>query len=224
MEYFFAKNDNIIKTVNVKWSKAVNDFLNIAERIDSNFKIDDQNKRPLQLLLMYFTGDSSFPFEYKKTYADYGSLEKGVMLLGGVGTGKSLLFKIFKEYTSHELCKNSFQYYEAREIIDNVNVLGIDYLNLFNINGDSKHQNPITCYIDDIGSMNETVKHYGSEHNVIEQLLSMRYSILGRYKKLTHMSSNMYPPELEKMYGERIVDRMKEMFNIIELGGKSRRS
>lgn len=219
----FLTEDNIINPKPDKWQTHVNNFMACANKIEPGFTVDESNKRVLQLMLMYFTGDKSFPLEFKKDFGIYGNFRKGIMLIGSVGTGKSLLFKIFKEFTSREIFANSFQYYESMEIIDNVNVYGIDYLDKFNLNGIGKFTNPITCYIDDIGSMNETVKHYGSEHNVVEQLIGMRYIILNKFHKLTHISTNKTPKELKDVYGERITDRMKEMFNIIELSGNSRR-
>ncbi len=166
---------------------------------------------------MYFTGSKEFVLCANDLGVIEPSLNKGLMIIGGVGTGKSLLFNVFKKYTGEILRTNSFRSYTSISIIDDVNVNGVEHLELFNEN----YGYPITCYIDDIASKNETVKHYGTEYNVIEQLLSIRYNAYSRRKKLTHISTNKYPSELEGVYETRIIDRMKEMFNMIELNGKS---
>ena len=105
----------------------------------------------------------------------------------------------------------------GQDIIDNVSINGVEFLEKFNHNYDR----PITCYIDDIASRNEKIKYYGTEVNVMEQLLSIRYNAFCRYRKLTHISSNLYPNDFKNIYDIRTIDRMKEMFNIIELKGGS---
>ena len=83
------------------------------------------------------------------------------------------LMVVSRHYTSEILRANSFQYHFASEIKDSVNINGIDYLEKYNFN----YGYPITCYIDDIASSNENIKHYGTTHSVIEQLLSIRYNV-----------------------------------------------
>ena len=209
----------IIKTITVDWVKHSHGILNLAKNFEPNFKIDENNKVILRLFLLYFTGNKMFNEALKELTGTEGSLNKGLLLGGGVGTGKSLLFRIIKHYTGEILHANSFQYHNASEIIDTVGVSGIEYLEQFN----SNFGNPLTCYIDDIAAQNEKVNHFGTNHAVIEQLLSVRYNVYSRHKKLTHVSTNKTLPALTEIYETRIIDRMKEMFNIINLGGKSRR-
>lgn len=208
-----------IKVVSVNYKQHSEGVVNIARSIQPNYKINKNTSKVLKLLLLYFTGNELFIDELKDYSGVDGSLSKGLLLIGGVGTGKTLLFKIFKAYTSRIIMKNSFQMHNALEIIDIVNISGINYLETFNFNSG----NPITCYIDDIAAANENVKHYGTDYNVIQQLLSIRYNVFSRFGKLTHATSNKYPVELHEIYDERIIDRMKEMFNFIEIDGESRR-
>jgi len=200
-------NENLIRTIIIDWSEHSKGILNIARNLEPNFEVTEDNKAILKQLLLYFTGS-------KESHLD---LNKGLFLVGGIGTGKSLLFDVFKIYTAEILRINSFQYHFANEIINNVNINGIEKLELYNFNNGF----PITCYIDDIASKTEKIKHYGTEINVIEQLLNIRYQVFNRFRKLTHISSNKYPAEMKEIYDLRIVDRFKEMFNIIEINGKS---
>lgn len=205
----------------VDWVKHSKGILNIAEHLEPNFKTTEHNKKILRLLLMYFVGTDAFVSELETLSGTPGDLNKGIMLIGGVGTGKSLIFKIFNEYTKNVIGTNSFIPHTAIDIIDTVNVSGVGYLELFNHNMVDRIARPIRCYIDDIGSKNETVKHFGTDLSVIEQLLSIRYNIFERYGTLTHVSTNKFPSEMKDLYDIRIIDRMKTMFNIIELGGES---
>ena len=210
---FEENNRQEINKINIDWNVHANLIVMIGKHYESNFKVDKNNQRALKEMLLYFTGNELFS----------GNLNKGLMLIGEVGTGKSLLFKIFKKYTKDVIRTNGYQMHPAIDIIDNVNIQGVECLNIYSNNFEGKQAHPIRCYIDDIATNREKVKHYGTEINVIEQLLSLRYNVFQRYGTLTHISSNKYPEELSAQYDERIIDRMKEMFNIIELEGSSRR-
>ena len=48
-----------------------------------------------------------------------------------------------------------------------------------------------------------------------------RYDIFQTYKKLTHITMNLDTDDIKDMFSERLVDRFREMFNIISLTGKS---
>lgn len=213
-----TEKQTVIKSIPINWNEHKQGILNIARDIEPKFTIDKQNKDILTLMLLYFTGNSLFVEELKKHSGVDGSLNKGLLLLGGVGTGKTLLFEIFKLYTSQVLRSNSFQLFNALEIIDNVNISGVKELEKFNFFKDKA----ITCYLDDIAASNEHIKHYGTNLSVMEQLLSIRYTVFNR-GILTHATTNKYPSELTGIYEMRIIDRLKQMFNFIEIKGDSRR-
>jgi len=210
-----SEPDNIIKTIPIDEQAAKKAILNILGSLVPDYVVDDNNKDTLHKLFLYFTG-------HDKCNELGINLNKGVYLCGGVGTGKSIIMKAFKAFTGY-LKQNSFQYYTATDIIDNVNISGVEFLGLFNHNYTGSKANPVTCYIDDIASKNEKVKNYGTEINVIEQLISIRYNVFERYRKLTHFSTNIPPAALKNLYDQRITDRLSEMCNIITIAGESRR-
>ena len=217
-----VQTENIIKTIPINWNVEANNILKIGMQfipiktnqnneyiVGTGFQIDEKNKGLLRNLLIYFSGNE------KGAY----SLNKGLLLIGGVGTGKTILMKIFKEYTMNILQSNSFVNYSAQDIVHNVETDGLKILKEFG----TTIQKPSVCYFDDIASANEIVNYYGTKTNVIETLLSMRYEVFSRFGKLTHLTTNKTPLELRKVYGERVFDRMKEMFNIVLLDSGSRR-
>lgn len=67
--------------------------------------------------------------------------------------------------------------------------------------------------IDDVG-IESTSKHYGQSKEVIEEILYLRYS--RRLLRETHLITNLNSQQLRELYGIRLYDRMKEMFNLIE--------
>jgi DNA replication protein DnaC len=73
-------------------------------------------------------------------------------------------------------------------------------------------------FIDDIGS-EPVYSHFGNSANIIGEI------IIRRYEKgsLTHGTSNLSTDELKQLYGIRVYDRMREMFNDIIIKGESRR-
>ena len=209
-----SKKENTIKTVIVDPKKhgiGIKNLLN--NEIGKEFVFDSENTRSINNLFSYFTGNEKICTENEI------SLNKGIFLVGTKGTGKSILMKTFKKYTGEINHVNSFQWFDSAQIIDSANLFGISILKQFDI----YEGRSITCYIDDICSQNEKVKNFGTDISVIEQLINLRYNLFQRYGKLTHFSSNIYPEQMDKFYESRIIDRLKEMCNFVELTGKSRR-
>lgn len=220
-----AKKENIIKTIPRNLTANKNgELVNVFEYVhktgiqtmlrneEPNYVIDKTNSNTIKSLFQYFTGNVEF---CEQNNID---LNKGILLIGNVGSGKSLLMKVFKNYTANVLHCNSFRSYSSPEIIANVNMNGISYLNLFADNNDGYKAQPITAYIDDICSLeSEQVNNYGTKIEVIERLITISYEKYTRYRKLTHFTSNIYPEKMLKFYNERVISRLIEMCNIITL-------
>ncbi|MCD7898885.1 MAG: hypothetical protein LUH22_03155 [Bacteroides sp.] len=75
--------------------------------------------------------------------------------------------------------------------------------------------------IDEVGREPLISKHFGTDLNVIQLILQLRYE--HRWEVKTHLTSNLNPDKEFHIYGDFVVDRIKEMFNVIEIKGKSRR-
>jgi DNA replication protein DnaC len=119
---------------------------------------------------------------------------------------------------------------ESRIIIREFSKLKYEGLEKYSFNfqlnsSGTKVKNPQSLCIDDIGLENKESKYYGESSDVLGELLLDRYDIFldDRYRKLTHATSNLDSKKLKDVYGERIYDRFKELFNFIPLTGKSKR-
>jgi DNA replication protein DnaC len=176
------------------------------------------------ILFEYFTGKE----EFEKRDKNY-SLNKGLLVIGGVGSGKTTAFEVFQA-----LSKGGGKYFQmvsSRHIIrdfriDQDRVIDKYGRKSFKLKGGITgealdREQPLTLYIDDLGLEETNAKTYGNETNVIADILLDRYENFKNYNQKTYASSNLMPDELEKLYGARMRDRFKEMMNLIIVKEKS---
>jgi DNA replication protein DnaC len=182
------------------------------------FRIDGDNHAVIKALCQYFTGDPSF----EKTDDGY-SLKKGIMLCGPVGTGKTTIMKLFRANQ-----RRSFQWITCRELADRFKKDGEELLHVWSnpINVpahiDTFWQNQLGACFDDLGTEG-TKKHYGDAVNVMADILLNRYDQAVIPFHYTHITTNLTSDEIEQYYGSRVRSRMREMFNMLVLGGEDRR-
>lgn len=178
------------------------------------YTVDESNKEIVEQLCFYFSLDSRFK----------GDLTKGLILFGGVGVGKTSLMKFFMRNQAY-----SYRLISCREIETQFAMEGdttIDYYStnpqIPNNSNPFGHQQIGFCF-DDIGTESNS-KYFGKEKNVIAEILLNRYDNQ-MPKNSTHITTNLSVDELTKNYGTRVVDRIKEMMNVIQFhkDTKSRR-
>lgn len=186
----------------------------VFEWFGMQYEVDDDNVTIVQELCKYFTEDPTFN----------GNLNKGLLLAGGVGVGKTSMMKFFMKNQ-----RLSYRMESCREVETRFSEQGDQYVYFCSflvpipINADSFGHQAIGFCFDDVGT-EANAKHYGKEKNVIAEIILNRYD-----NKLpniaTHITTNLTAQELFNQYGSRVTDRMKEMFNIITFkpGTKSRR-
>jgi DNA replication protein DnaC len=177
------------------------------------FEIDEHNREVVKQLCYYFTNDARFE--------QYGSLQKGLMLMGTVGVGKSIVMGLLQQ--------NQKQSYRIESTLDIVtkyqlqgtdekrsgnNVLSAYYANLpISLGGNPFGHRQIGFCFDDLGIEELRAMNYGTPKNCMEEILWKRYT--NRLFTSTHVTTNLSTEELRTAYGPRIYDRLKEMFNII---------
>jgi len=159
--------------------------------------------RVLRALLLYFSGNENELFP----------LNKGVMLWGGMGTGKSVVMETLKTLTLVLWRPNWWRAYDAATIalVNNEATLN-SYLNFADC-----------AYYDDVGSELTTVKMYGTDLHPMLEILTQRYNRWQRSGVFTHITSNVGIDELGEIYGYRIGTRIFEMCTAVEIKGKNLR-
>ena len=161
------------------------------------FEIDEYNKEVIDQLYYYISGNQK---EFK------GSIDKGILLQGSIGTGKTILLRGFAGVISKVLDRN-FEYYSAFDINRLIVKDGIEKYS----------KKPLL--IDDLGKEQEIVKDYGTDVRPILELFASRYDT----GAITFITTNYNNATFEKKYGRQTVDRFIETFNFIQLKGNSRR-
>jgi hypothetical protein len=182
------------------------------------YQFTEHNKPILDNLIYYFLG-------HAKEY----DLNKGIALVGDYGCGKSTIFNIFHEFlrTVFPFNKNLFRICSIEDIIEDSaksDFMSSPYINNVKVDGSGSHYNkPIHILLNEFGHV-YNIKKYGTDVNqLIEMFIMKRYDIFQQNGKLTHITTNYFPKQLENHYHPKVVDRFREMFNIIELKGESLR-
>ena len=172
----------------------------IRKQSNKEFEFDDNNKPIVrQLYLWLIKGAFS------------GNENKGFLLTGNIGCGKTLIMESFiriYNYFCDDDPTKKIKIYDSRELFYKIIEDGVDVY----ASG--------VLYIDDLGKEPIDYTNYGFTKQPMIELLSLRHS-LGR---LTFASGNFtLDGYYKEKYGKTIVDRFKEMFNHIELKGESKR-
>lgn len=169
---------------------------------------------------------------YKRCYENFiegldeEKRNKGLLIIGQIGVGKSVMMKIMQK-----LFKDSVRGFKWLVCSDLVDLL--EHYTPSEVKQMYGRELKMDLYIDDIGVGNSIFNKYGNTTNIISDILSERYELFVSEKIKTHVSSNkstsldkkLFPDiiTLEDLYGIRIIDRLKEMCETIVWKGDSLR-
>lgn len=172
---------------------------------------------------------------------------KGLWLYGNIGSGKTLLLQIIREFcrryhpqveTSDRLRVNPLEPYTFG-FVTAKNACAAYAAN--NVAGLAQFSEIPRLAIDEIGDETIPTGCYGTPLNVIQDILKSRYDIFVATGRHTHATSNLsigdadnlrafgYPAtmagdnQVVQLYGERVWDRARQMFNFVPLLGPSMR-
>lgn len=137
-------------------------------------------------------------------------LNKGLLLYGDIGTGKSCLLKATKK-----LC--NILYPEIFTIYITANDIALLFKEN-NENSETKLRQIMTCkilFIDDIGY--EPLKIF--EYHPIQSVILERYD----KKRITCLTSNLNNDEIYSRYGASFEDKLNQMTFKLKFEGKSKR-
>jgi DNA replication protein DnaC len=168
------------------------------------FVLADQDLPVIRKLLAYFLRD-------QVTCELYGlDLNKGILLSGPIGCGKTALMTLLRYVQQSESryimrsCRDlSFEFIEhGYKTIQKYSSLSF------------KNYEPINYCFDDLGT-EKNLKFFGNECNIMAELILSRYDEFINRKLLTHITTNLSASEIEAAYGNRVRSRMREMLNLI---------
>lgn len=178
------------------------------------FNIDKDNEAIIDKLCLYFSND--------ERASKVGiNLQKGILLFGKVGVGKTLLLDVFRMNQKQSYQPVSCMDVEgtyARNGDDRNESNGELGLKKFFVDHILSAQNQfgqetMGYFFDDLGQENPATKYFGTERNVMLEVLSHRYK--NKLFTSTHVTTNLNAKQLEERYTMRVADRMREMFNFL---------
>ena len=166
------------------------------------FHFVQQDKTNITMLIAYFLNDE----EKAKIYGI--DLSKGILLSGPVGCGKTTLMTLMKYIVNQG---NRFYFKNCREISFEFIKDGYEVIHRYSRGGlnDSKNY----CF-DDLG-VEQNLKYYGNECNVMAEIILSRYDLFISKKIKTHLTTNLSASEIEFAYGNRVRSRLRGMLNLI---------
>lgn len=162
-----------------------------------HFKIYEEDREILLKLSNYFIRDNE---NCKKFGLD---LNKGILLSGPVGCGKTSLMKLMKFILPFQ---RPYEVISTRNIVFGFNHIGFKTVEDYGNSG-------YFCF-DDLG-IEPRGRYFGKDCEVLGEILLSRYELFQRHKVKTHVTTNLSATELEERYGQRVRSRMRELFNLL---------
>ncbi|GAB1856836.1 ATPase [Flavobacteriaceae bacterium MHTCC 0001] len=204
------KKERIIMTAQLK-QLFYKEAIKYYRSKNRNFVVDDYNKSFLDIFCKYFAQDPAFETQHN------AELRKGLFVYGSNGTGKTSCFEIMqnvsKTYNISQVWVPIVYTHKVVELFNLSETGKTDYV----IQNYSKGK----CMFDDLGTEKEA-SNYGKE-NLFERIMELRYNQYLDKGTKTFITSNLSFKEIKDKYGKRIEDRFYQMFNVLYLGGESRR-
>lgn len=170
----------------------------------NHFKIVETDYPIVYKLIAYFLKDEQTCNQLNI------DLEKGILLTGPIGCGKTTLMNLMKHLAPAD---NKFSVKSCRDISFEFIQDGYQIIHKYS-NGKLYHSEPRTYCFDDLGTENN-LKYYGNECNVMAEILLSRYDLYISKKLQTHITTNLSANEIEKQYGNRVRSRLRELCNLI---------
>jgi DNA replication protein DnaC len=175
--------------------------INQVKETIKDFSISKEEEKLYKLLSLYFTED--------KRFEEGGySLQKGIMLWGAYGCGKTTIMKSFMNNPLVDFgvipCRRVAEIYseEGNEIVWR-------YAKVDSI-----------CF-DDLGTEAEAglKQHFGNKKNVLGDIILNYYDTNSSKVFRMHFTTNLGADQIEELYGGRARSRLREMCNLISLEG-----
>lgn len=190
-----------------------------------NYVVDQYSGPIIDQISRIYTEDKGI--RYRNSF----NFSKGLLIMGKVGCGKTLILKALTNLLGRFLfwegryptSQIGVSYFPAYVITDSFIKMGYDIFNVDTNLCESglsfrKNLNKPNIFIDDIGSEN-IVSNYGNQTNVIGELFLRRYDS----RDTVFATTNLDPKSLLSFYGDRVYSRMSEMMHFCVMEGDDRR-
>jgi len=179
-----------------------------------HFKLYNEDLSIIRKLFAYLIGD------HQNTTRQGLNPKKGLMLCGPIGCGKTSLMKLMQLLLHNE---HHYQVKPCRDVSFEFQKDGFEVIHRysnrsFSITPGSKM--PKTICFDDLGA-EQNLKHFGSEINVMAEILLSRYDLFISDNLITHITTNLDAADIEKLYGQRVRSRLREIVNVISFPAHS---
>ena len=199
------KEQEILKAKELKERYTANFVFGLMSFVSKNsygkeLIVNNDTKYLIKVLCFFISNDSRFE-------AELGfSFNKGLLIRGAAGLGKTHLVKCIKD--------NEIKPVEIISTIDISEAIK-----------DEGVYNPCyrhTLYLDDVGTEEAIVNHFGTKINWVKNFIEIYYLRNKPFNRLIISTNNNFD-EIESKYGFRVRSRIKDMFNIIDITGKDLR-
>lgn len=171
--------------------QARNVFWHCAREMNPDYQVVENMKPVYRALVNHFFG-----------YASEFNPEKSTLILGGTGCGKTQFMRIMQkalQYTG-----KTFRFFPCIDVEQEIR-FGGEY---------NTYDTGNICF-DDLGAEQLETLCYGNRVVVMTEIIQRRYNRFQNQGLKTYFTSNLLPEEIEQRYGNRVMDRLKEMCNIV---------
>ncbi|HTJ53754.1 MAG TPA: hypothetical protein VL443_30070 [Cyclobacteriaceae bacterium] len=190
-----------------------NALLNTKSKSGENYQVTEENSHVVKQLCLYFANDSRFE----------GNLNKGILLMGKPGTGKTHLMNFFSSNPrmSYNIptCKHIAEQYRTGWKNNDMDTIEYYSSPQKAYHNNRYNQSEFGICFGDLGAETEA-NNYGNKKNVIEEIVFTRYE-KGLKFISNHFTTNLDGEDIGKIYGDRMKDRLREMCNVLLLNCKS---
>ncbi len=176
------------------------------ELFGKDFKLFPEDTELILKLVSWFVRDTTVA---KEAAID---LDKGILLTGPVGCGKTALMSVCRFLLPAD----------QRHTIKACRDISFDFMKdgheIFHKYTKGSFRNekfePKTFCFDDLG-LESAMNFYGNECSVMAEILLSRYDFFHSFGMVTHITTNLNSAEIQNRYGLRVRSRMREMFNLV---------